>query len=104
MGLLPAATATEDSFFDAVKMAEDSVVHTARTLRDGFEPLSKRLPERPTRTLLPAPAEMANHCFDFVDRVLGNLRDFAGELGALRPSTAESRSSPAQPVSKARGA
>ena len=58
MSLLTSVTAVEDSVFDVVKMAEDAVLHTARTLREGFEPITKRLPERPTGGLVPAPGEI----------------------------------------------
>jgi hypothetical protein len=94
----------EDSYFDLVKTMEDTVLHIARTLAEGFEPLIKQLPERPTTGLLPAPGEVANHTFDFVDRLVSNLREFTGQLVALTPSEAVSRPIPAKTSAKAHAA
>jgi hypothetical protein len=104
MSLLTSATAVEDSYFDVVKTVEDTVLHIARTLAEGFEPLIKQLPERPSSGLLPAPGEMAHHTFDFVDRLVSNLREFTSELVALTPREAESRPTPAKTSAKAHAA
>ena len=97
MSLLTTATAMEDSLFAAMKKAQDAVLDTARTLTERPEPITNRLSEHPTGGSVPAPAEMATHAFDFIDRLLGNLRDFTGQLVAvLAPSTAESRTTPAK--------
>jgi len=102
MSLLTTATAMEDSLFAAMKKAQDAVLDTARTLTERPEPITNRLSEHPTGGSVPAPAEMATHAFDFIDRLLGNLRDFTGQLVAvLAPSTAESRTTPAKAAPKA---
>jgi hypothetical protein len=83
--LLATATAVEDNVLDTMKMAEDAAVHTARTFVEGFEPIIKWLPELPAGGLVPAPADIVDHGFGFVDRLVANLRDFATTLVAMLP-------------------
>jgi hypothetical protein len=85
--LLATVTAVEDNVLDTMKLAEDAVVRTARTWAEGFEPITERLPEFPTGSLMPTPAEVIDHAFGFVDRLVANLRDFNTRLVALLPAT-----------------
>lgn len=87
--LLATATAVEDNVLDTMKMAEDAVVRTARTLAEGFEPITERLPEFAVGGLMPRPAEVVDHTFGFVDRLAANLRDFMTRLVALLPAKVE---------------
>jgi hypothetical protein len=87
--LLATATAVEDNVLDTMKMAEDAVVHTARSFAEGFEPITKLLPEVPLGGLVPAPAEMVDHTFGFVDRLAANLRDFTKSLIEVLPIKVE---------------
>ena len=102
MSLLTTTTATEDSLFAAMKKAQDAVLDTVRTLTERPQPTTNRLSEHPTGGSVPGPAEMATHALGFIDRLLGNLRDFNGQLvAALATSTAQSRPTPARAASKA---
>jgi hypothetical protein len=104
MSLLTTATAVEDSCFDVVIKVEDAVLHAARTFAEGFEPMAKRLPERPTDSLLPAPAEIVTHTFDLLDRLVANLRDFSSQLVGVVSTTAEAPRTPAKAAPKAHAA
>jgi hypothetical protein len=90
--LLATATALEDNVLDTMKMAEDAVIHTARTFAEGFEPIVKLLPALPLGGLLPAPAEVVDHTFGFVDRFVTNLRDFTKGFIAVLPIKVEAGS------------
>jgi hypothetical protein len=90
--LLTTATAIEDNVLDAMKMAEDVVIHIARTVTDGFEPIVKLLPELPLGGLVPAPAEAVDHTFGFVDRLVVNVRDFAKQFIDVLPIKAQAGS------------
>ena len=83
--LLATATAVEDNVLDTMKMAEDAVSHTVRTLVEGFEPVTKLLPEVPVGGLLPTPAEVVDHTFGFVDRLTANVRDFMKSFIEMLP-------------------
>jgi hypothetical protein len=85
-----------------MKKAQDAVLDTARTLTERPQPTTNRLFQPTAGASVPAPAEMATHAFDLIDRLKGNLRDFTSQLmAALAPSTAESPPTPAQAASKA---
>ena len=85
MSLLTTATAMEDNVLDTMKMAEDAVVHTAHTFAEGFKPLRKYLPEPPVSELVPAPAEIVEHTFGFIDRLTANLREVQRPAGDAGP-------------------
>jgi hypothetical protein len=101
---LATATAVEDSVLDTMKMAEDVVIHTAHSFAEGFEPITKLLPELPLGGLVPAPAEVVDHTFGFVDRLEANLRDFANRLVALFPVKVEARPTAVKASPKAQAA
>jgi hypothetical protein len=102
--LLATAMAVEDNVLDTMKMAEDAVVRTARTLAEGFEPITEFLPEFPMGGLMPTPAEVVDHTFGFVDRVAANLRDFSTRLVALLPATVQTRPATVKAPPKAQAA
>jgi hypothetical protein len=104
MSLLTTATAVEDSFFEVAEKVEDAVLHIARTLGEGFEPITERRPERPTGGFVPTTAEMADHTFDLVDHLVANLREFTSQLMASAPRTAESPPTPVKAATKAHAA
>ena len=83
--LLTTVTAVEDNVLDTMQMAEDAVVRTARIFAEGFEPITKLAPEFPLGGFLPAPAEVADHSFAFIDRLMVNLRHFTHRLTEVVP-------------------
>ena len=89
MTVLDTASAMETNVLDTMKMAEDAVLHLTRTMVHGLEPVTKRMPERPVNSLWPAPDEVVDHSFEFVDKVVANLRAFSKEFVELLPVKVE---------------
>jgi hypothetical protein len=90
--LLTTATAVEDNVLDTMQMAEDVVVRTARIFAEGFEPITSLGPELPLGGFVPAPAEVVDHSFVFINRLLANLRDFTDRLTEVLPIRYEAAS------------
>jgi hypothetical protein len=102
--LLDTATAVESNVLDCITMAEDVVLHTARTVAEAFEPLTKGQPELPRVDMLPTAAEVVDHTFGFVDRLVANLRDFTMKLVGVFPIKVEARPTAMKAPSKAQAA
>jgi hypothetical protein len=85
MTLLVTAKAMEDTVLDAMNMAEDAALRTTRLFAEAFEPVTRLMPTLPTSALLPAPAEVVDHGFDFIDRLTANQRDFTNRLLEVLP-------------------
>jgi hypothetical protein len=104
MSTLTTASAVEDYVLDVTKAAEDLVIRTARTITDELQPLTKSWLERPSTPFGPAPREILDHTFGFVDRVVANLREFSSQLVVLLPDQAEAHPTSVKTASKAHAA
>ena len=89
MTLLVTARAMEDNVLDAMNMAEDAVLRTTRPFAEAFEPVTRRMPTLPTNALLPAPAELVDNGFDFIERLTANQQDFTNRLLEVLPMNFE---------------
>ncbi len=104
MSTLVTATAFEDDLLDALQTLEDAVLRTVRSVVEGVEPITKLMPELPFGDQVPAPSDLVDHTFGFIDKLVANQREFAVKLVALLPIKVEAPAARVKAAPKAHAA
>jgi len=81
-----AVTAFEDDVLGALSTIEDAVLRSVRHVVASVEPVTKLMAEPPFGDQFPVPADVVDHAFAFVDKLVANQQEFAMKLVELLPT------------------
>jgi len=104
MSTLATATKFEDDVLRALNTVEDAALRTLRYVGEAVEPITKLMAEPPLGGQVPAPADVVDHMFVFVDKLVTNQREFAMKLVELLPTRVDAPAPKVKSAPKARAA
>jgi hypothetical protein len=77
-----------------MKRLQDEFLRTATLVAEGFEPITRRMPEMPWPESMPTRNEVVDHYFKFIDRLTDNLHDFSKQLVEVLPTYEDEAATP----------
>jgi len=99
---LTTVTAFEDDVLGALSTVEDAVLRSVRYVVTSVEPVTKLMAEPRFGDQVPVPADIVDHTFAFVDKLVANQREFVLKLVELLPLKVETPAPMVRSTPKAR--